>query len=51
MPLRDDSDLIRDFCATGADAPFREIVRRDAPMVLGVCRAVTGNAADAEDGR
>jgi RNA polymerase sigma factor (sigma-70 family) len=44
-----DTELLRDFCATGGDAPFREIVRRHAPMVLGICRAVTGNAADAED--
>src|SRR5947207_1562391 len=45
----DERQLLDEFARTGGDGPFREIVRRYAAMVFGVCRAVLGNSADAED--
>jgi Flp pilus assembly protein CpaB len=44
-----DEDLVRRFCS-GSDAEaFEVIVRRHGPMVLGVCRRLLGNDADADD--
>ncbi|MBY0514193.1 MAG: sigma-70 family RNA polymerase sigma factor, partial [Gemmataceae bacterium] len=46
---RSDRQLVADF-VDGRDGPaFEALVRRHGPMVLGVCRRVTGNAHDAED--
>jgi RNA polymerase sigma factor (sigma-70 family) len=41
--------LLEEFKASGANAPFEEIVRRYAAMVFGVCLRVTGDKHDAED--
>jgi RNA polymerase sigma factor (sigma-70 family) len=46
---RPDSKLLAEFIASGDAAAFEQIVRRHGPMVLGVCRRVTGNYADADD--
>ena len=43
-----DAALVEQFVAGGGEA-FAELVRRHGPMVLGVCRRVTGNRHDAED--
>ncbi|MDQ3440278.1 MAG: sigma-70 family RNA polymerase sigma factor [Planctomycetota bacterium] len=42
-------ELLEEFRATGAQAPFEEIVRRYAGMVFSVCLRVTKNNHDAED--
>ncbi len=44
-----DRDLVARFAATRDGDAFAELVRRHGPMVLGVCRRVTGHAHDAED--
>jgi len=46
---RPDSELLGEFIARRDAAAFEQIVRRHGPMVLGVCRRVTGNHADADD--
>ena len=46
---RPDSELLAEFIARSDAAAFEQIVRRHGPMVLGVCRRVTGNFADADD--
>jgi RNA polymerase sigma factor (sigma-70 family) len=46
---RPDSELLAEFIACRDPAAFEQIVRRHGPMVLGVCRRVTGNYADADD--
>ncbi len=43
-----DGTLLARF-ATGDDAAFDELVRRHGPMVLGVCRRLLPDAADADD--
>ncbi|HEV2293774.1 MAG TPA: sigma-70 family RNA polymerase sigma factor [Tepidisphaeraceae bacterium] len=42
-------ELLEEFRATGAQAPFEEVVRRYAGMVYSVCLRVTRNNHDAED--
>jgi RNA polymerase sigma factor (sigma-70 family) len=44
-----DADLLADFVARRDEAAFAAIVRRHGPMVLGVCRRVTGDPHDADD--
>ena len=44
-----DRELLRGFAGGWREAAFGEVVRRHGAMVLGVCRSVLGNAADAED--
>jgi RNA polymerase sigma factor (sigma-70 family) len=44
-----DADLVRAFAAGRDPAAFAAIVRRHGPMVLGVCRRVLRDPADADD--
>jgi RNA polymerase sigma factor (sigma-70 family) len=44
-----DAGLLELFVATRDDSAFAALVRRHGPMVLGVCRRVLNNAADADD--
>ncbi len=44
-----DEALIAAFVTNRSDAAFTELVRRHGPMVLGVCRRITGHNQDAED--
>lgn len=44
-----DPDLLARFVASRDEDAFAEIVRRHGPMVLAVCRRVTGRAHDADD--
>src|SRR5215471_9790237 len=46
---RSDGQLLTGFVEHRDDSAFEVLVRRLAPMVLGVCRRVTGNDQDAED--
>lgn len=44
-----DGELLGAFTATGGEGEFAVLLARHGPMVLGVCRRLLGNAADADD--
>ncbi|HEY8505543.1 MAG TPA: sigma-70 family RNA polymerase sigma factor [Gemmataceae bacterium] len=46
---REDAELLRRFAGERDEAAFAQLVSRHGPMVLGVCRRVTGDAHAAED--
>lgn len=46
---RTDSQLLDDFLIGRDEVAFEALLRRHGPMVLGVCRRVLGNQADADD--
>jgi hypothetical protein len=44
-----DTALLRRFLEHREEAAFAALVERHGPMVLGVCRQLVGNAADADE--
>src|ERR1700694_4394617 len=44
-----DADLLARFVQTGEEAAFTAILQRHGTLVIGVCRRVLGNTADADD--
>lgn len=48
-PPESDGRLLARFARTGDEAAFRELVGRLGPLVLGVCRRVSGDAHLADD--
>ncbi|QDU19084.1 sigma-70 family RNA polymerase sigma factor [Urbifossiella limnaea] len=44
-----DGELLAAFAATHGEADFAQLLARHGRMVLGVCRRLLGNAADADD--
>src|SRR5436309_9919980 len=44
-----DPELLRRFLSEDDARAFEALVRRHGPMVLGLCRRLLGNAADADD--
>jgi RNA polymerase sigma factor (sigma-70 family) len=44
-----DGELLAAFAVTRGEAEFAALLTRHGPMVLGVCRRLLGNAADADD--
>src|SRR5262245_5580200 len=44
-----DGELLECYITNRDDAAFEALVHRHGPMVLGVCRQILGNEADAED--
>lgn len=49
LHYRTDSQLLDDFLLGRDEVAFEALLRRYGPMVLGVCRRVLGNQADADD--
>jgi RNA polymerase sigma factor (sigma-70 family) len=44
-----DGQLLKDFIAENDESAFTALVKRHGPMVMGLCRRVLGESADAED--
>ena len=48
-PETSDEELLQRFVTDRSDLAFAELVTRYGPLVMGVCRRVSGNEQDAED--